>query len=184
MRSHPLDGELRTLLDGAAGRWRAVRLRIHLLRCRACRARLEEEARASARVEMLLGRLTPEVAVADGWERVVARSRAPVRARGASLPPFLAGGLVGATACAAVLFALRGGAAPIEAPSSSVSQPGVALMDRCCSDLDGDGVANDGQITLHREGRTHLMLVYSDLDGSGDLSAGDVIRSISTAPVR
>lgn len=179
MPRHPLDGDLRAFLDGATGMRHAMLLRFHLMRCHSCRARLEEERRAGTRVESLLGVLTPRVAVTEGWERIEALHRTSSPHRRSSLRPFLAGGLAGAVACAAVLITLHGTLAQPPTSAPPVVQYGEALLDHCCADLDGDGIAHEGLLTLQRGDQKHLMMVYSDRDGSGDLSSGDVIHSVS-----
>jgi hypothetical protein len=50
-------------------------------------------------------------------------------------------------------------------------------VDRCCYDLDGGGVADDGVVLLaRRDAEVRRLRVYEDLDGSRDFSAGDLIR--------
>lgn len=182
MCRHLVDGELQALRDGATGRWHALGLRMHLARCPECRARLHEIGEAGERVAAMLGRLTPEVAVSEGWARVMVRSGAPARLGGTSMPSFLMGGLVGAAACVAVFFIFRPTGAPLEQTFRSASAGAIALLDHCCADHDGDGIANEGLLTVHGGDGQKLTLVYSDLDGSGNLSRGDVIiRAISTS---
>jgi hypothetical protein len=50
-----------------------------------------------------------------------------------------------------------------------------SFWDHCCADHDGDGIANEGRIEVRGAGGQQFMLVYSDRDGSGGLSQGDVI---------
>lgn len=58
-------------------------------------------------------------------------------------------------------------------------------IDRCCYDLDGGGVADDGALIIaERDGRVHRLSVYEDRDGSGTLSSADTVRLDRTdAPV-
>ena len=50
-------------------------------------------------------------------------------------------------------------------------------VDRCCYDLDGGGVADDGVVLLaRRDAEVRRLRVYEDLDGSRDFSHGDLIR--------
>jgi hypothetical protein len=50
-------------------------------------------------------------------------------------------------------------------------------VDRCCYDLDGGGVADDGVLLLaERDDRVRRLRVYEDQDGSGAYSATDLIR--------
>jgi hypothetical protein len=51
------------------------------------------------------------------------------------------------------------------------------VVDRCCYDLDGGGVEDDGVlIVAERDARVHRLQVYEDRDRSHHSSAGDVIR--------
>ena len=51
------------------------------------------------------------------------------------------------------------------------------VVDRCCYDLDGGGVEDDGVlIVAERDSRVHRLQVYEDRDRSHHSSAGDVIR--------
>jgi hypothetical protein len=64
---------------------------------------------------------------------------------------------------AALAFYLR--------PTASV------VVDRCCYDLDGGGLQDDGVlIVAERDARVHRLQVYEDRDHSHRLSPGDVIR--------
>lgn len=56
-------------------------------------------------------------------------------------------------------------------------QPGSQItVDRCCFDLDGGGTADDGaRISGLQRGPFHIS-VYEDRDGSGDLTAPDIVR--------
>jgi hypothetical protein len=71
---------------------------------------------------------------------------------------------------AASLLLLAGLAAYLR-PTASV------VVDRCCYDLDGGGVEDDGVlIVAERDSRVHRLQVYEDRDRSHHSSAGDVIR--------
>jgi len=51
------------------------------------------------------------------------------------------------------------------------------VVDRCCYDLDGGGVDDDGVVVVaERDARVHRLRVYEDRDHSHDSSAGDLIR--------
>ena len=51
------------------------------------------------------------------------------------------------------------------------------VVDRCCYDLDGGGVEDDGVLVVaERDARVHRLQVYEDRDRSRHASAGDVIR--------
>ena len=50
-------------------------------------------------------------------------------------------------------------------------------MDRCCYDLDGGGLADDGvRIVARRDADVRRLQVYEDSDGSGGLTPTDVVR--------
>jgi hypothetical protein len=50
-------------------------------------------------------------------------------------------------------------------------------VDRCCQDLDGGGLADDGLLVVSRGGEVvRYLVVYEDRDGSGTFSAGDAVR--------
>jgi len=71
---------------------------------------------------------------------------------------------------AASLLLLAGLAVSLR-PTASV------VVDRCCYDLDGGGVEDDGVlIVAERDARVHRLQVYEDRDRSHHSSAGDVIR--------
>ena len=71
---------------------------------------------------------------------------------------------------AASLLLLAGLAVSLR-PTASV------VVDRCCYDLDGGGVEDDGVlIVAERDARVHRLQVYEDRDRSHHSSPGDVIR--------
>jgi hypothetical protein len=50
-------------------------------------------------------------------------------------------------------------------------------VDRCCYDLDGGGVADDGVLLLtERDDRVRRLRVYEDRDGSGAFTGNDLVR--------
>jgi hypothetical protein len=50
-------------------------------------------------------------------------------------------------------------------------------VDRCCWDLDGGGVADDGvTVTIDRRGRVRAVAVYEDPDGNGRFDRADTVR--------
>jgi hypothetical protein len=54
---------------------------------------------------------------------------------------------------------------------------GSVVVDRCCYDLDGGGVDDDGVVVVaERDARVHRLQVYEDRDHSHHSSAGDLIR--------
>lgn len=53
----------------------------------------------------------------------------------------------------------------------------AVTVDRCCYDLDGGGEADDGVVIVaERDAKVHRLVVYEDLDGSGNYSPGDLVR--------
>ena len=59
----------------------------------------------------------------------------------------------------------------------SLAAPAVVTIDRCCFDLDGGGVADDGvRIQARRDAEVQRLWVYEDADHSGGLTPGDVVR--------
>ena len=81
--------------------------------------------------------------------------------------PRLSGGLWAAGAAAALaLGGLRGDRSAAE-----------VTVDRCCYDLDGGGVADDGVLLLaERDDRVRRLRVYEDRDGSGAYTGTDLVR--------
>jgi hypothetical protein len=54
---------------------------------------------------------------------------------------------------------------------------GTTVVDRCCADLDGGGLADDGvRVVVSRQGRVKRVSVYEDRDGSRGLTAVDSLR--------
>ena len=50
-------------------------------------------------------------------------------------------------------------------------------VDRCCQDLDGGGIADDGLVvTVARGEAVQRLAIYEDRDGSRSYSAGDTLR--------
>jgi hypothetical protein len=79
-----------------------------------------------------------------------------------------------ATAAAAVLTAAGALTLAYLGPLTGAE---VVTVDRCCYDLDGGGVVDDGVLILaERDAKVHRLVVYEDLDGSGNYSPGDLVR--------
>jgi hypothetical protein len=98
---------------------------------------------------------------------VLGRLRRGERSEGALRPrrhrPALA-------AVAAALILVAGAALVVRAPGS-------VAVDRCCYDLDGGGDTDDGIVVFAgRDAKVHQLRIYEDLDGSGDFTAGDLVR--------
>lgn len=54
---------------------------------------------------------------------------------------------------------------------------GPITVDRCCYDLDGGGIADDGALVVgERDGRVTRLSLYEDRDGSGSFTAPDILR--------
>lgn len=98
---------------------------------------------------------------------VLGRLRRGERSKGA-VPPRRRRAALAAVAAALMLVA--GAALALRAPGSVV-------VDRCCYDLDGGGEADDGVVVFaERDAKVHQLRIYEDLDGSGSLTAGDLVR--------
>ncbi len=53
----------------------------------------------------------------------------------------------------------------------------IVSVDRCCFDLDGGGIADDGVVVrARRDSEVYRLRVYEDLDGSGSHTRGDLVR--------
>jgi hypothetical protein len=79
-----------------------------------------------------------------------------------------------ATVAVAVLTA--GGALAL-ATFGSLTGTHAVTVDRCCYDLDGGGVSDDGVLILaERDARVHRLRVYEDLDGSRTYTPADLVR--------
>jgi len=98
---------------------------------------------------------------------VLGRLRRGERSKGAVPPRRRRAALA---AVAAALMLVTGAALALRAPGSVV-------VDRCCYDLDGGGEADDGVVVFaERDAKVHQLRIYEDLDGSGSLTAGDLVR--------
>jgi hypothetical protein len=54
---------------------------------------------------------------------------------------------------------------------------GPVTIDRCCYDLDGGGVPDDGvQVVAQRDGKVYRLSIYEDRDRSGNHTRQDIIR--------
>jgi hypothetical protein len=72
---------------------------------------------------------------------------------------------------------LAAGVAVIAFGASSVVEGRDIAVDRCCFDLDGGGVADDGvRIEARRDADVHRLWIYEDADHSGGLTSADVVR--------
>jgi anti-sigma factor RsiW len=190
MREHPAEGTLQALIDGELPATRVVVVRSHLLRCEACRARVDAARETTAMVGALLRRSTPVVDSASAWERLVIRSGG--RAEIAKISPARwasAAALAVATA-ALIVTMVRGssssapGADAFALVREAQAHPATELLrDACCSDHDGGDRADDGLLTLSTVGeKVTVVIVYEDVDHSGTFTHGDIVRYVSTVP--
>ena len=190
MHAHPTEGQLQALLDRELAPSREVVVRAHLLRCAACRARVDAARETTSMVGALLRRSTPMVDRESAWQRLVALSggRAERRWRRPGRWP----STLALAAVAAVLFAVL----PRGPSSASMDEDAFALVreaeahparallrDACCSDHDGGDRADDGLLTLSRPGETvTVVILYEDVDHTGTFTHDDIVRYVSTVP--
>lgn len=190
MRAHPSEGQLQALLDCELPHSREIVLRAHLLRCEACRVRIDAARETTSMVGTLIRRSTPVVDRESSWKRFVVLSggRAEREWRRKAHWPSAAV-LVAATAVLIVAF-LRG-SSPAAADDDAFAlvreaqaHPASGLLrDACCSDHDGGDRADDGLLTLSRPGeKVTVVIVYEDIDHSGTFTHGDIVRYVSKVP--
>jgi len=190
MREHPSEGTLQALLDGELTATRAIVVKTHLLRCDACRARVEATRETTALVNALLRRSTPQVDSASAWAQLLVRSggRAELPSRG---PARWTSAAALALATAALIATMMRGTTP-SAPGQDAfalvreaqAHPATSLLrDDCCSDHDGGDRDDDGLLTLSTVGeKVTVVIVYEDVDHSGTFTHGDIVRYVSTIP--
>jgi len=190
MREHPSEGTLQALLDGELPATRAIVVKSHLLRCDACRARVEATRETTALVNALLRRSTPQVDSASAWARLLVRSggRAESRSRGHSR--WTSAAALALATAALIATMMRGtphamsGADAFALVREAQAHPATSLLrDDCCSDHDGGDRADDGLLTLSSVGeKVTVVIVYEDVDHSGTFTHGDIVRYVSTIP--
>lgn len=160
--AHPDDGEMRAYLDGELTRFRAMRVGLHLRRCRSCALMAGDLRSLDARAASLLGAFSPAPA-----------QRAPRRPRRIGL-------------------ALTGAIGPIAAvvlwlaavPSTHASASGAyRVHDVCCFNLDGGDHADDGMLTVSRPGEVvDCVLLYEDRAGLKRFAQRDPLRFAGSGP--
>lgn len=189
MRAHPSEGVLQALLDGELSAARALIVKSHVLRCRACHARVEASRETTALVDALLRRSTPQVDRASAWERLAIRSdgRAESRSRWARWPSGIVLALAAAALIAAIVRTMSSATAGEDAFAlvrEAQAHPATSLLrDACCSDHDGGDRDDDGLLTLSTVGeKVTVVIVYEDVDHSGTFTRGDIVRYVSTIP--
>jgi anti-sigma factor RsiW len=190
MHAHPSEGVLQALLDGELSATRAIVVRSHLVRCRACHARVVATRETTALVDALLRRSTPQVDSASAWARLAVRSegRSESRSRGRARWTS-AVALALATAALIVMIARSSTSATTGLDAFALVREAQAhpasslLRDACCSDHDGGDRADDGLLTLSSVGeQVTVVIVYEDVDHSGTFTHGDIVRYVSTIP--
>lgn len=190
MRAHPSEGVLQALLDGELSAARALIVKSHLLRCRACHARVEATRETTALVDALLRRSTPQIDRASAWERLAVRSDGRAesrRRRWGRWPSRIALTLAAAGLMAAVVRAMSSATTGEDAFAlvrEAQAHPATSLLrDACCSDHDGGNRDDDGLLTLSTVGeKVTVVIVYEDVDHSGTFTRGDIVRYVSTIP--
>jgi len=154
--THPAEHVLREYLDGELDWPRATTCALHLRRCAACRAALEELRDLDLRASALLSRVSDAVPAA--------RARRPRHLR------WRLG--LGAFAAALLLLYLS--------PARPAGGGGSGTNDVCCFDLDGGGRGDDGVFTRSGDGEVvKCVILYDDVDRSRSLTLADVIRSVT-----
>lgn len=155
--THPAEQVLREYLDGELDWPRATTCALHLRRCAACRAALDELRDLDLRASELLSRVN-DAAPGDAGGRRPRRVRWPLG--------------IGAVAAALLLFYLS--------PARSPVGRGDGTNDVCCFDLDGGGRGDDGVFTRSSDGEVvECVILYDDIDRSRSLTLADIIRSVS-----
>jgi hypothetical protein len=77
----------------------------------------------------------------------------------------------------AAAAALAAGLAAVLLGLPSLRRGAPVTVDRCCYDLDGGGAADDGiRVVARRDAEVQRLWIYEDLDRSGGLTPGDVVR--------
>jgi hypothetical protein len=77
----------------------------------------------------------------------------------------------------AAAAALAVGLAAVLLGLPSLRRGAPVTVDRCCYDLDGGGAADDGiRVVARRDAEVQRLWIYEDLDRSGGLTPGDVVR--------
>ncbi len=176
-RPHPGEGAWRAYLDGELPALRRLALRLHAARCADCREHLRRARSAGARTSLLLRQLPQSANLSEGVARLMVLAGGD-RPGWSPLSAFLAGGLSVATLAASVLLLSP-------APTRLLGRVHgasafVNVLDSCCSGDSSAGVVNAGALTLEMPGVVPSVRVeYTDVDGSGDLSPGDIVRSVT-----
>ena len=190
MRAHPSEGELQALLDGELSATRAIVVRSHLLRCRACHARVSATRETTALVDALLRRSTPHVDSASAWARLAIRSEGRSERRSRGRARWTSALALALATAALIVIIVRGttsattGLDALALVREAQAHPATSLLrDACCSDHDGGDRDDDGLLTLSTVGeKVTVVIVYEDVDHSGTFTRGDIVRYVSTIP--
>ena len=190
MRAHPSEGVLQALLDGELSATRAIVVRSHLLRCRACHARVVATRETTALVDALLRRSTPQVDRASAWARLAVRSEGRSERRSRGRARWTSAVALALATAALIVMIARGttsattGADAFALVREAQAHPATSLLrDACCSDHDGGDREDDGLLTLSSVGEhVTVVIVYEDVDHSGTFTHGDIVRYVSTIP--
>ena len=190
MRAHPSEGVLQALLDGELSATRAIVVRSHLLRCRACHARVVATRETTALVDTLLRRSTPQVDRASAWARLAVRSEGRSERRSRGRARWTSAVALALATAALIVMIARGttsattGADAFALVREAQAHPATSLLrDACCSDHDGGDREDDGLLTLSSVGEhVTVVIVYEDADHSGTFTHGDIVRYVSTIP--
>ncbi len=177
-REHPGNGEWRAYADGEVAPLRRMRLRAHAAHCAECRERLRDTRATGGAASQLLGGMVPHMNVPDSWARLGVLTAGASRRAGLSpLSAFLAGGMAFTSVAVSVLLLHPG-------PTRALGRlhgvtPFVSVVDRCCAAETGDAATRHGVLTLQMAGSDPpLQVHYTDVDGSGSLSQGDIVRQV------
>lgn len=204
-RPHLAPRDIQAWVDGETRGVRFIVIKRHLHGCEACRSRVAITLRDQVAASQLLGALPGPINTDDAWAQVTVRSggaaeryRSPGRAGW-----YVAGLGTGAIAAALAAFFLVSGRrdAPLhvlgaEVPVKETRQSDRLFVERldgllrsgeahlienrCCDDHDGEGPADDGTVLIgFRRSATPIVVLYEDRDGSGSLTAGDIVRLVS-----
>lgn len=178
-RAHPPDGLWRAYIDGEISPARRLRLRAHLARCERCRAHLEQVRAAGDATSRLLRRVAPRTDTADALARLnVLTGRVRRRPPFSPVSAFIAGGVAAASLAASVLLLHPGPTRALER-FHGVDEF-ASVLDECCAEQPGDTPAREGVLTLQLVSGSPLKVHYMDVDGSGTLSTGDIVRQVRT----
>jgi hypothetical protein len=183
-RGHPGNGEWRAFADGEVKPLRRMQLQAHAARCAECRERMRDARATGGAASLLLRGMTPRMNVADSWARLGVLTAGASRRAGLSpVSAFLAGGMAFTGVAASVLLLHPG-------PTRALGRlHGVttfaSVVDQCCVPESDDASSRNGVLILQVPGNDPpLQVHYTDVDGSGTLSRGDIVRQVQAVSRR